>query len=146
MACLLVTQPLYSRLFRKPIATCNSVAEAIQRFTQFHWAVSTQVVSSRNDVPRTGNWKPMRSGILECSCHRIASALQQERPHCFDRLQTHSRRGAGGKNAKDKFFEKACVRSTAPHFVELRKPCSNVFSSRLMSGPNAFNSNELMIA
>src|SRR5262245_23604951 len=108
--------------------------------------MSTQVASGSDDVSWTSNRKPVRSRFLQCSRHRIASPLQQKRSHGLDRFQTHSRRGAGGKNAEDEFFPDARVGSTTPYLVELRKSATNVFSSRLVSGPNAFNSNELMIA
>src|SRR6266446_3138997 len=91
MACFLVTKALYSSFSCEPITTLDRINETAQCLAQLHAAMDTQIVSSCDDVTRKGHGKSVRSSFLQRSRHLVATTFQQERSHCLDRFQTHSR-------------------------------------------------------
>ena len=88
----------------------------------------------------------MRAGLFQSRSHRIGVAIKKQWPHSVDRIEAHTSRSAGRKNAVSQFFPKPRVRASAPNFFKLTEPFSNLSTSCSVSGNHSFNCDGFLIA
>src|SRR6266849_9892443 len=71
--------------------------------------------------------------------HRPWLSVFQQRPHSFDRTQSHFGGRARGENAIDQLFPQTRIRPGAPNFAKLSQPFANLHAPRVVREAQPFD-------